>query len=49
MVLGTELFGELASVPNSAYLVHFAGVEVSVSAVDCQGWLFAPGVVSEKR
>ena len=48
MVLGAELLREFASVPNSADLVHFACVKVAVSAVDCQGWLLAPGVVSEK-
>lgn len=49
MVLGAELLGEFAGFPNSADLVHLAGVEVAVSAVDGQGWLLAPGVVSEKR
>ena len=49
MVLGAELLGEFAGFSDSADLVHLAGVEVAVSAIDCQGWLFAPGVVSEKR
>lgn len=49
VVLGAELLGEFASVSDSADLVHFASVEVAVSAVDGQGWLLAPGVVSEKR